>query len=125
MQQSNQQRSPKCSGHRAESADDNHDERFDQNAQIHLEIDGFAWDLQRSGETRQKCAKREHRRKEHRLVQAKRTCGLAILRSGSHPYSPARPIDHPPQQCVDGRPDDHDEDRILRNERAGNLDAPL
>ncbi len=96
MQHPDQQRCPKCSGDRAQSTDDNHDERFDQNSQIHLQVDRFAWNLQRSGEAGEKGAEREHRRKKQRLVQAERTSGLAILRSRPHPYSPARPIDHPP-----------------------------
>ena len=90
--------------HAAQAAGDHHHKSLDHHAHVHLQIGGFAWQLQRPGQPGQCAAEHDHAQHERRGVHTQRGQHLAVLRGGFDLFAPQRAREDQVQSPPDQRP---------------------
>ena len=117
-----QQRGEECAGNRAQAADHHDHEGVRDDRQVDLEVRRLARDGERAAEAGERRAEREHAGEQPALVHAERAGHLAVLGRGAHQDAPARPRQQQVQRDEDHRPERDQEQVVLRETPAGDVD---
>ena len=117
-----QQRGEERARDAAHAADDHHHERVRDRAEVEEELRRLARNLQRAAEPGEEPAEREHAGEEPLLVHAERADHLAILGRRADQRAPPGAVEEEPERPEHQRPDRDQEEVVLRERDAEDLD---
>ena len=117
-----QQRGEERARDAAHAADDDDDERVRDRAEVEEELRRLARNLQRAAEAGEQRPEREHAGEEPFLVHAERADHLAVLGGRPDQRAPAGAVEEEPERAEHERPDRDQEEVVLRERDAEDVD---